>query len=82
MVDACVYVLRSGCSWRMLPKDFPHWPAVYKTFRRWQARGRFETMEDELRRLWRTRQHRAADPTAVVLDSQSVKTSPQGGPKG
>lgn len=82
MLDACVYVLRSGCSWRMLPKDFPFWPAVYKTFRRWQARGLFETLYDELRQLWRTRQHRAPDPTAAVLDAQSVKTSPQGGPKG
>lgn len=82
MLDACVYVLRSGCSWRMLPKDFPSWQAVYKTFRRWLARGLFEAMYDELRKLWRTRQHRALDPTAAVLDSQSVKTSPQGGPKG
>jgi transposase len=38
MLDACVYVLRSGCSWRMLPKDFPPWGAVYRTFRRWLAR--------------------------------------------
>lgn len=82
MLDACVYVLRSGCSWRMLPKDFPSWTAVYRTFRRWQARGLFEAMYDQLRALWRGRLHRAADPTAVVLDSQSVKTSPQGGPKG
>ncbi len=82
MLDACVYVLRSGCSWRMLPKDFPSWPTVYKTFRRWLARGLFEAMYDELRKLWRARQHRAVDPTAAVLDSQSVKTSPQGGPKG
>ncbi len=82
MLDACVYVLRSGCSWRMLPKDFPAWPAVYRTFRRWLARGLFEAMYDELRVLWRARQHRAAEPTAAILDSQSVKTSPQGGPKG
>ncbi len=66
----------------MLPKDFPSWQVVYKTFRRWQARGLFEAMYDQLRLLWRARQHRAADPTAVILDSQSVKTSPQGGPKG
>jgi transposase len=46
------------------------------------AQGRFEAMYDELRKLWRSRQHRAPDPTATVLDSQSVKTSPQGGPKG
>lgn len=82
MLDACIYILRSGCSWRMLPKDFPSWPGVYKTFRRWLARGLFEAMYDELRILWRARQHRAADPTGVILDSQSVKTSPQGGPKG
>lgn len=82
MLDACIYVLRSGCSWRMLPKDFPPWKVVYKTFRRWQARGLFELMYDELRTLWRNRQHRAPDPTRVILDSQSVKTSPQGGPKG
>ena len=82
MLDACIYVLRSGCSWRMLPKDFPSWPVVYKTFRRWLARGLFEAMYDELRKLWRARQHRPLDPTAAILDSQSVKTSPQGGPKG
>ena len=82
MLDACIYVLRSGCSWRMLPKDFPHWQAVYKTFRRWSSRGLFELMYDELRKLWRTREGRSEDPTASVIDSQSVKTSPQGGPKG
>ena len=82
MLDACIYVLRSGCSWRMLPKDFPPWDLVYRTFRRWLARGLFEAMYDELRKLWRSRQRRDPDPTAAILDSQSVKTSPQGGPKG
>lgn len=82
MLDACIYVLRSGCSWRMLPKDFPHWQSVYKTFRRWSARGLFEAMYDELRQLWRAREGRNTDPSASVIDSQSVKTSPQGGPKG
>jgi putative transposase len=82
MLDACIYVLRSGCSWRMLPKDFPNWQAVYKTFRRWTARGLFEAMYDELRKLWRAREGRTVDPSASVIDSQSVKTSAQGGPKG
>lgn len=82
ILDACIYALRSGCSWRMLPKDFPSWQVVYRTFRRWQARGLFEAMHDQLRLLWRARLHRAPDPTAVIIDSQSVKTSPQGGPKG
>lgn len=82
MLDACIYVLRSGCSWRMLPKDFPPWDVVYRTFRRWLARGLFEQMYDALRKLWRSRQRRAPDPTGAILDSQSVTTSPQGGPKG
>jgi putative transposase len=82
VLDACIYVLRSGCSWRMLPKDFPPWSLVYRTFRRWLARGLFEQMYDELRKLWRSRQRRNPDPSAALLDSQSVKTSPQGGPKG
>jgi len=82
VLDACIYVLRSGCSWRMLPKDFPPWDLVYRTFRRWLARGLFEQMYDELRKLWRSRQRRNSDPSAAILDSQSVKTSAQGGPKG
>lgn len=82
MLDACVYVLRSGCSWRMLPKDFPPWEAVYRTFRRWLARDLFEAMYDELRRLWRSRERRDPDPTGAIIDSQSVKTSAQGGEKG
>jgi transposase len=82
ILDACIYVLRSGCSWRMLPKNFPPWEVVYRTFRRWLARDLFEQMYDELRKLWRSRERRDPDPTAAILDSQSVKTSPQGGPKG
>jgi transposase len=82
MLDACIYVLRSGCSWRMLPKDLPPWSVVYRTFRRWQSRGLFETMHDELSDLWRSRQHAGPEPTQAVLDSKSVATSPQGGPKG
>lgn len=82
VLDACIYVLRSGCSWRMLPKDFPHWTLVYRTFRRWQSRDLFEKLYDGLRKLWRSRERRNPDPTAIILDSQSVKTSPQGGLKG
>ena len=81
MLDACVYLLRSGCSWRMLPKDFPPWKRVYATFRRWQAKGLFEEMHDELRALWRSREHRLPDPTAGCLDSQSVLRRPREGPQ-
>jgi transposase len=82
MVDAALYVLRTGCSWRLLPKDFPPHNTVYRSFRRWQAAGLFEELYDALRALWRAREHRAPDPTAGVVDSQSIRTSPQGGLKG
>jgi transposase len=79
MVDACIYAVRSGCSWRMLPKDFPPWQDVYKTFRRWTAQDKFEVMHDRLRGMWRERSGRSDEPTAGVIDSASVKTSAQGG---
>lgn len=82
MVDAMCYVVRGGVPWRMLPHEFPPWHQVYKTFRRWAAQDRFERMYDRLRRMWREREGRSAEPTAAVIDSQSVKTSAQGGPKG
>ncbi len=82
MVDAMCYVVRGGVPWRMLPKEFPPWHQVYKTFQRWSEQARFERMHDRLRRMWREREGRSPDPTAAVIDSQSVKTSAQGGPKG
>jgi len=82
MVDAICYVLRSGCPWRMLPKDFPPWQAVYAQFRRWSDIELFERMHDRIRAMWREREHRAVEPTGVIIDAQSVRTSAQGGPKG
>jgi len=77
--DAVLYVLRSGCAWRMLPADFPPWQTVYATFRRWSDKRLFEEMNDRFRRLWREREGRDAEPTAAVLDSQSVRTAEKGG---
>jgi transposase len=82
MLEACCYAVRSGCPWRLLPKDFPAWQDVYATFRRWTQKGLFETMHDRLRSMWRERVGPDQAPTAGVLDSQSVETSAQGGPKG
>lgn len=82
LVDACCYVVRTGCSWRMLPSDFPRWQNVYRTFRRWSEQGKFEQMHDRLRALWRERAKRNDEPTAAVLDSQSTRGSPQGGDTG
>jgi len=82
ILDACLYVLRSGCQWRMLPHEFPPWQDVYAHFRRWTEKGLFERMYERLRAHERKRQGRSPEPTAAVLDSQSIKTSPQGGHKG
>jgi len=82
LLDACCYVVRTGCSWRMLPKDFPRWQNVYRTFRRWSDQGKFEQMHDRLRAQWREREGRTATPSAAVLDAQSTRHSPQGGTSG
>jgi putative transposase len=75
-------VVRTGCSWRMLPLDFPHWDNVYKTFRQWSAQGKFELMHDRLRSQWREREERTDSPSATILDAQSTRSSPQGGNSG
>lgn len=82
MVDACCYVVRTGCAWRLLPKSFPAWEVVYKTFRRWSDQGRFQSMHDRLRDEWRRRAGRDVSPSVAVIDSQSTRGSPQGGDTG
>jgi putative transposase len=82
MVDACCYVLRTGCAWTMLPKSFPPWLAVHKSFSRWAEQGKFEQLQDRLRQQWRQRLGRNAEPTTAVIDSQSNRISPQGGTSG
>lgn len=82
LVDACCYVVRTGCAWRMLPKEFPAWQNVYRTFRRWSEQGKFERMHDRLRACWREREKHETQPTAAVLDAQSTRGSPQGGGSG
>lgn len=82
ILDAIFYVVRTGVQWRNLPSDLPKWQNVYAHFRRWSTAGRFESMHDLLRARWREREGRAAAATAGVVDSQSVKTTEKGGPKG
>ncbi|GAA2581397.1 hypothetical protein GCM10010435_68550 [Winogradskya consettensis] len=73
LVDAILYIDRAGCSWRQLPADFPPWETCYGWFRRWQARGVTERILDELREQIRLAEGRDAEPTAGVIDSQSVR---------
>jgi len=82
MANACCYVLRTGCAWRLLPKTFAHWQATCKAFSRWAAAGVFETMHDRLRRQWRSRMGRAPGPAAAIIDAQSTRSTPQGGNTG
>ena len=80
VLDAILYVLRSGCPWRMLPKDFPPWSAVYAVFRRWASKGLFERMQERLLAQAREQIGRAPSPSAAIVDSQPVKTAEKGGP--
>ena len=73
VIDAILYVVRTGCAWRYLPVDFPPWQTVYAHFTRWNDRGTTERVLDELREQVRMAQGREPEPTAGVIDSQSVK---------
>src|SRR5215211_2429203 len=79
ILDAVYYVLRSGCAWRLLPRDFPPWRTVYHYFREWRIDGIFERLNTTLRERLRTRLCRNAQPSAGIVDSQSVKTTRVGG---
>src|SRR5215218_570112 len=77
--DALRWIVRAGSSWRMLPHDFPPWEAVYQQTRRWLTAGVFEEMVHDLRTLLRLAQGRAPEPTAAILDSRTLRSSPESG---
>jgi putative transposase len=79
ILDAVFYVLRSGCPWRLLPRDFPPWETVYCWFRRWRMDGTWERLNAALRERLRVRLGRDPQPSAGVVDSQSAKTTGVGG---
>jgi putative transposase len=79
ILDAIFYVVRSGCSWRLLPNDFPPWRSVYHYFRQFRLDGTWARVHAAIRERVRVRLKRKPQPSAGVLDSQSVKTNGMGG---
>ncbi|MCA1681223.1 MAG: IS5 family transposase [Actinobacteria bacterium] len=73
VVNAILYLVRTGCSWRQLPKDFPPWETVYWHFKRWRDDGSLEGMHDTLRGAVRETEGRDPEPSAAIIDAQSVK---------
>ena len=82
LLDGIFYVVRSGCPWRLLPRDFGPWQTVYGYFRTWSRDWTWTFIHDVLRDCVRKTEGRAVAPTAAIVDSQSVKTPDQAGERG
>ena len=79
VLNALRWLVRTGSPWRLMPHDLPPWHAVYDQARRWMAAGRFEAIVHDLRAVLRTADGRQAGPTAAIVDSRTIQSTPESG---
>lgn len=82
IINAILYVVRTGCQWRMLPKEYPNWSTVYGVFWQWRNNGTWQEIHDALRAKTRKAVGKKSTPTVAIIDSQSIRSAEGGEERG